>query len=285
MNYENIVFAGGGNRCFWQAGFWEVFNAEVELEVKNIASVSAGSAISCAIFSGCIEQTIDQTIAVQSRNKKNRYWRNLFNKKSVHPHAELYREIIYQSIDAEGLERLKQGPKNNILVAHIPSWLGPRTGVLVGLLAYQIEKKLKQPVHPTLGRTLGFKSEFLAASEANTVEELANIILSSSCTPPFTPLMYRNTKPVLDGGMVDNVPLHGVDHEAAKTLVLLSRPYKYIPAIANVTYVQPSKPVPISSWDYTSPNLVKQTYDQGKDDARNYLKSIQKGQLKSFKQG
>ncbi len=274
MNYDNIVFAGGGNRCFWQAGFYETLSRELDLKIKNVASVSAGSAISCAIFSGCVEQTLEHTMEVQGRNPKNRYWGNLFTKEAVHPHAKLYREIIHKSIDSKGLERIKKGPKNNILVAHIPSWLGPRSSVAVGLLAYQIEKKIKQPVHPMLGRQLGFKSEFIQAQEANTVDELSEIILSSSCTPPFTPIMYRNTKPVLDGGMVDNVPLHGVDHANSQTLVLLSRPYKNIPSVANVTYVQPSSVVPIDGWDYTSPNLVKQTYEQGKADAYAYLKRI-----------
>ena len=78
MQFNNVVFAGGGNRCFWQAGFWKSLNDELALKPKNIASVSAGSAISCAIFSGKMVETLENAKEVMSKNKKNRYLGNIF---------------------------------------------------------------------------------------------------------------------------------------------------------------------------------------------------------------
>ncbi len=274
INFDNLVFAGGGNRCFWQGGFWKTVTKELDLKPKRIASVSAGSAISCALFSNSMEATLENTKTTLSRNKKNRYLRNLFTDQPVHPHSSLYRDIIKQSLSNEGLKTLHQGPVNNILLAHIPNWLGPRSAVLMGLGAYQLEKKLTQPVHPKLGRKLGFESEFVAAQECQTVDELADIMLSSSCTPPFTPLMYRKGRPVLDGGMVDNVPIHGVENEPGKTLVLLTRPYKNLPQHPERVYVQPSVKLPVVSWDYTNPGGVQAAYDQGVKDAQSFLKSL-----------
>lgn len=272
MAFDNIVFAGGGNRCFWQAGFWKTLNSELNLNPNHVASVSAGSAISCAIFSGCMEQTLENTKEVMGRNKKNRYLKNLFNDQDVYPHSALYRQIVKQSLSEQSLKTLHQGPVNHILVAHIPRWLGPKSAVLVGLGAYQLEKKLRQPVHPTYGRKLGFKSEFILSTHCQTVDELCDAMISSSCTPPFTPLMYRNNKPVLDGGMVDNVPVHGVDGYTGNTLVLLSRPYKKLPTISGRVYAQPSRPVDIQSWDYTNPKGVQSSYDQGLEDGFTFLK-------------
>ncbi|MDX1453560.1 MAG: hypothetical protein R3183_13455, partial [Oleiphilaceae bacterium] len=110
-----------------------------------------------------------------------------------------------------------------------------------------------------------------------SVPELCDALISSSCTPPFTPLMYRANKPVLDGGMVDNVPIHGVQDSPGETLVLLSRPYKKLPKVPQRTYVQPSRPVPVSSWDYTNPNGVQATFEQGKQDAESFLMSLRRG--------
>lgn len=270
--YTNIVFAGGGNRCFWQAGFWTEFSKEVALNPKSIASVSAGSAISCAILADRIEETLAATIEVQERNSKNRYWSNAFKGKNVHPHSELYRKIIHKALDQESVSKLQQATTNRLLLAELPRWLGARSGVLVGLASYQLEKKLYQPVHPNWGRKVGFKSRFVEANQCQTVDELADLILCSSCTPPFTPIMRHKGSTVLDGGMVDNVPLHGVNIQEGRTLVLLSRPYKNLPTKPNVDYAAPLQTVPVSGWDYTSPNDVIATFEQGKHDAKHYLK-------------
>lgn len=271
MNFENVVFAGGGNRCFWQAGFWLTIREHLDSEPKQIASVSAGSAISCAIFSNRFEEVYENTLKVMTDNKKNRYWKNLLTDKPIHPHNQLYRHIIKTSIDEAGLKALHKGPKNHILVAHIPIWLGPKTATLVGLSAYQLEKKLFHPVHPKLGRRLGFKSEFIEAQSCKTLAELSDLIISSSCTPPFTPIMYQSGKAVLDGGMIDNIPAHGVSKFPGQTLILCSRPYKNLPDIAGRTYIAPSIPVAVKSWDYTNPEAVKITFQQGKKDALTFL--------------
>ena len=276
MQFDNIVFAGGGNRCFWQAGFWKALNDELALKPKNIASVSAGSAISCAIFSGKMVETLENAKEVMSKNKKNRYLGNIFKAAPVYPHNDLYRHIVQQSLTGSSLKTLHEGPPNHILVAHIPRYLGARSSVLLGLGAYQLEKIMSHPVHPKLGRKLGFRSEFILSSHCKTVAELTDAMLCSSCTPPFTPMMYRNNKPVLDGGMVDNVPVHGVNHYPGQTLVLLSRPYKNLPTISGRIYAQPSQPVPVKSWDYTNPTGVQLTYEQGLSDGMIFLNTLNK---------
>lgn len=272
MKFDKIVFAGGGNRCFWQAGFWKTLDKALIAQPKNIASVSAGAAISCALFSGCFDQVLEKTIEIMKENKKNRYWENLFTSEPIHPHNKLYRQIIESSIDQFALDTLKNGPANHILVAHIPRWLGPKSATLVGITAYQIEKKLFHPVHPTFGKKLGFQSEFISVQTCQTVSQLSDTILSSSCTPPFTPIMYQSGKPVLDGGMIDNIPIHGIQHYPGNTLVLCSRPYLKLPKTnMDITYVAPSRPVSVKSWDYTNPNGVLACFEQGKEDALRFL--------------
>lgn len=274
MNFENVVFAGGGNRCFWQAGFWLTIRNYLDSEPKHIASVSAGSAISCALFSGNFEAVYENTLKVMSQNKKNRYWQNIFSNEPIHPHNKLYRYIIETSINEEGLKALHQGPKNHVLVAHLPSWLGPKSSTLVGISAYQLEKKLFHPIHPKFGRALGFKSEFIDVQSCKTIPELCNLIISSSCTPPFTPIMYQSGKAVLDGGMIDNIPVHGVSNYLGNTLVLCSRPYKNLPKTKDGrVYVAPSRAVAVSSWDYTNPEAIKNTFKQGKEDALAFIKN------------
>jgi len=272
--FQNIVFAGGGNRCFWQAGLWQELAKHIDLAPTKIASVSAGSAISCAILANRIDETLNATMEVQAQNSKNRYWSHALQGKNIHPHSELYRKIIHKALDKPSLVTLQNATKNKVLLAELPAWLGPRSGVLVGLASYQLEKKIHHRVHPQWGRKLGFRSRFVVANQAKTVDELADLILSSSCTPPFTPIMRHNNTHVLDGGMVDNVPVHGVDTNQSKTLVLLSRPYKDLPNTEKITYLCPLQKVEVASWDYTSPKKVHSTFEQGKSDAKHYLKQL-----------
>ena len=45
QNFDSVVFAGGGNRCAWQAGWWERVAPEIGLQPRVVAGVSAGAAM------------------------------------------------------------------------------------------------------------------------------------------------------------------------------------------------------------------------------------------------
>ena len=96
MHFDNIVFAGGGNRCFWQAGFWSMAATALDLKPAGVASVSAGSAIACALFAGTFEHGFAGFKQAISDNKRNLYLANLLRKRPVFPHGNLYRNAILQ---------------------------------------------------------------------------------------------------------------------------------------------------------------------------------------------
>ncbi len=275
MPFQQVVFAGGGNRCFWQAGFFLAINAKQPLNIEKISAVSAGSAIACMLSAKKTNEVLTQFVGAVAKNRKNFYLTNIFKKNTVFPHANMFRSAILNNIDEETLALLHQGPDILIQVSQLPNWLGPRSGVLAGLLAYKLEKKLKHPIHPTYGKNIGFKPEVVSIRTCQSPEELADLILSSSCTPPFTPLMYRQKKPVLDGGIVDNVPLDALGDNTKKTLVLLTRQYQTIlPSTNLIHYVQPSKPIPISSWDYTNPCGIQAAFELGLRDGEAFADKV-----------
>ena len=76
---------------------------------------------------------------------------------------------------------------------------------------------------------IGFRPEVVSVRECATPERLANLILASSCTPPMTPLQRWNGRYVLDGGVVDNVPICALGEEPGETLILLTRRYPRLP--------------------------------------------------------
>ena len=109
-------------------------------------------------------------------------------------------------------------------------------------------------------------------SRTGNTAELAELILHSSCTPPVTPLFRRDGRAVVDGGIVDSVPVDLVSH-ASSQLVLLTRRYPSgrLPRVPGRTYVQPSAELPIAVWDYANPDGLRRTYEQGIRDGRDFV--------------
>lgn len=270
--FDNVVFAGGGNRCWWQAGFWEAVAGPLPLAPSRIAGVSAGAATACMLLAGRTQETLSYYDAMTRGLRANFQPGNLFRGKRMFPHAEMYRRALLAVLDEAALARLHAGPAILVQVARLPRWLGPRAGTLVGMLAYQAEKKLRRPVHPQLGQRLGFRPEVIPVSRCATPEDLADLILASSCTPPFTPILRLHGGHVLDGGMVDNVPVGALGDASGRTLVLLSRRYGRLPQHPRRLYVQPSRPVPVKGWDYTNPQGIRAAYELGLRDGAAFLR-------------
>lgn len=283
--FEQVVFAGGGHRCWWQAGFWEVVQPAIDLRPRRIAGVSAGAAMACMLHATDTRAALAYYDEVLGEAPRNAYWGNLLRRgQRVFPHDGIYRGAIRHLLGGEGFRRLmRTAPDIHVQFSRLPAWLGPRSGVAVGLTAYNIEKYWKKSLHPRFGRRLGFKSEVVRVQDCQDEDALISLIIASSCTPPFTPIEYRDGRATLDGGLVDNVPVDAFERvpqlagqyvAPGSTLVLTTRRYPRRAEIFFVDgrlYVQPSQKVPVSSWDYASPARYHATFEQGRRDGEGFL--------------
>ena len=147
--------------------------------------------------------------------------------------------------------------------------------------SYALEKRLDpRRLHPRVGTRLGFRELVVDARSCTSPAELADLVLASSSTPPFTRLgRFRGVR-LLDGGIVDNVPaaLVGRVPGVRRNLVLLTRPYPH-----GVTgeresrwYVEPSRAVPIERWDYTEQADVAGALALGRADAQRYGPALER---------
>ncbi len=271
-HFDAVVFAGGGCRCFWQAGFWTEAAPALQLEPRQVAGVSAGSAFACAIFAGVLEQVMEDFSQRVAANERNVYPANALRREPIFPHERIYRTTILANLDDEALRRLRMGPDVRISIARPPAGVGPRAGLLLAAIAYQGDRSGKR-VHATWARRLGFENEIISVRECESAEDLAELILHSSCAPPVMPFYHRDGRAVLDGGLVDNAPVEAVD-SAEQILVLLTRhrPEDALPRVPGRTYVQPSEPLPIDKWDYTSPEGIQQAFDLGRRDGERFAR-------------
>ena len=285
MQFDQIVLAGGGNRSWWQAGFWNVLNEAIPQHPKKIVAVSAGAATACLFSARPGDEGSQWGLNYYAKAladiSSNVDWKNLFSSKPLFPHYRLYRAAL-ENILGDGFGRIQDGPEILIGLAKTPTYLSPKLSVAVGLLAYELEKKFQRPLHPQSGKRLGFSRVFVSSKSCANLNQLIETILQSSCTPPFTPVMYRDGQAILDGGLIDNVPIDGLTpaipgEKRQEALILLTRRYELpnpfiqeLPGL-RLTYIQPSQKVPISSWDYSRHDLMPKAYELGKGDAKHAI--------------
>jgi len=272
--FDAAVFAGGGCRCFWQLGFWSTAASRLGIVPDRIGAVSAGAAMACAALTGIFEDLVEDFASRAAVNAGNFVPRNWLRGRSAFPHEQMYRGTILAMTSASRLAKLRSGPDLRVLIGR-PPWGAGRAGTLVlGLLGSRLERLLGGGVHAVWGRRCGFRPELVSVRECETAEDLAALLLHSACTPPALPLYLRDGRPVLDGGIVDGVPVEAVE-PARNTLVLLTRRYPQaaLPRVPGRTYVQPSAEIPIETWDYASPDGVRATFELGARDGRAFAAS------------
>jgi len=272
-----LTFAGGGNRAFYSLGLMNRWAESLLPRVAAISACSAGAAVITTLLSGRSRESREYWMGRARTVTKNFDWTKLLRGERPAPQGEIYRNTMMVTFADGGLERIRSQPFPIYIVASEFPWNLPRTfSIALGLGLYSLERSVRRPPHPMLPRTvLGFTPVAVDARECETAEELTNLILASSATPPFTPIgEFRGLK-LLDGGMVDNAPAFVAEQAdgVKRNLVLLTRPYPESSVGWKGTrlYLCPTEPVPINRWDYTSAERVDATVALGRLDAERHL--------------
>ncbi len=268
-----VTFAGGGNRAFYQLGLLHAWEDRLRPRIASIAAVSAGACVATLWLTGRERITRDFWRARRCGVSKNFDWTRVLKGQTPTPHGPIYRDTLLCAFSDGGLERVQAAPFPIwVLTAAFPRAVPAAAGAMLGFGAYNLEKKLEPSrVHPQMSRKLGFRPKLVDARDCVSPDELADLIIASSSTPPFTPVGRFRGERLLDGSLVDNVPADAAErgYGVRGNLVLLTRPYpsEALGVRGSRTYVAPTKPVPIERWDYTRPELLDQTIEMGEAEA------------------
>jgi len=268
-----LTLAGGGNRAFYQAGLLNRWADRLLPRVRVLASCSAGACVATVFLSGRADQTHAFWRQRRAGVARNFDVRALLAGRRPAPHGEVYRDTMIFAMRHGGLERVRQQPfPILVLTAGWPQWLPTTAAMLLGMSAYNLEKRLfPARVHPRLGRRLGFTPVVFDARDCATPEQLADLILASSASPPFTPVGQFRGQRLLDGGLVDNAPAFVAEEVdgVRRHVIMLTRPYPtgVLGLHGHRLYVGPTRPTPISRWDYTRPDLLEETIAMGEHES------------------
>jgi predicted acylesterase/phospholipase RssA len=275
-----ITFAAGGNRAFYQAGLLRHWGNELFPRTRAVAACSAGACVATFYLS---ERHDEITSFWRERRKhvtRNFVWRRLLKGERPNEHEIIYRDTLMHAFADGGLERIRQLPFPLLILASLlPSLMPSALAAPLAICAYQLEKKLRPAmIHPTFGRKLGFAPVVYDARDCATPRQLADLVIASSATPPFTSVGRIENLRLLDGGVIDNVPASITETVAGvrRNLVLLTRPYP-----SHVTgrqgsrlYIAPTHPVPVGRWDYTRLDLLDATIAMGEREAMTHRTAL-----------
>jgi Patatin-like phospholipase len=277
QKHLSIVMAGGGCMTFWALGVVHHIRKYLP-EVLEWAGVSAGSAMAVASCARRTDETLDYFVERSDANRRNIFLANIFNKQRVFPQEEIYRSTILHALENGGIEALRAGAPVRILLSHFKKGAPQLRTVFGAAMAYRGRKK-KNILHGPDIPFPGLVEEVVTAQDCKSEEDLCNMILASSCTPPITSVQENNGRTYADGALLDHAPVRALSRAAllGKMLVLTTQclPKESLPVFEGRLYLAPSRPIPIAMWDYTSPEKVKETFGLGTTDATQFLKPIE----------
>ena len=276
--FHTAVFAGGGNRCWWQAGAVERLREQANWQVERLIGVSAGAGIATAFATGRIQASLRTAVERFNQTPKNFVWRNLLQGKRPFVLPNIYPDWIESFLQATDLQRLKQGSlKIDVVITRPIPFLPVTMSTALALALYSTEKFWLKTFHARAPHWVGLRPEYHDLSACAHMDDARSLLLASAAAVPITATHKVHGRAALDGGFYDNVPLPQDRADDAGTLVLLTRHRADLPLAFDMggrTYLQPSRPVAAINMDCTSGPNVQNTYAQGLEDMTAWLRRV-----------
>ncbi len=277
--FAGLAYAGGGNRCYWQGGFYETVAPEIGLKPRRIVGASAGAGAMLYNALG-VGPTVREMLREACTGRTSEVdWAAFRRGGRLFPVAQMYRGMLATLFTPERLAALKAQADFLIAISRPPRFWPLPVIAALGIGAYQLEKRLRRPVHPTAGRRLGFRPDLIRIADCADPEELVDALMASAAVPPFMPAGNIGARAALDGGLVDSAPAWALaEMEAAgeQTLVLLTRPFAQVPQVQNRTYVRPSQVIPVSQFTIRNWEGIRFAYELGVKDGEAFLRTMER---------
>lgn len=273
-----ITFAGGGNKAFYQFGLMRRWREALMPRVRVVTACSAGACVAALLLCGR-EREVEEFWRRRAGGVRSNFeWRRLFKGRRPTPHGELYRELLLHAFDGGGFECVRSQPfPLLVLTTALPAGMPSFAAAFLGLCAYGLDHGPKAGRRQPFAPRLGFSPFVFDARLCDTPEELADLVIATSATPPFTPVGRFRGRRLLDGGIIEPAPasLAAEVPGVKRLLVLLSAPRKELPPTdSGRLYIAPRAALPVSTWDFTRADLLEATIRTGERDAELYAQRL-----------
>ncbi|MBD8881705.1 patatin-like phospholipase family protein [Rhodanobacter sp. 7MK24] len=273
---DTLIFAGGGNRCWWQAGAISHLLAQHWRLPAQLVGTSAGAAVAAAFLTSGPQVALASCQRLYAGQARMFEWRGLLRGRLRYAHRHIYPAWLASFIDADHFRALRQSKHRlQVAITRPARWLGLHGSIGIATLAYLADKFLRGPLHPGLPRRLGLRQEFRALHDCSNLGEAHALLTAAGAALPFIPARRIDGEYAFDGGYTDNAPLPPQsDHEKVRTLMLLTRHYPKLPSLFRANgrnYWQPGTRIPVSMLDCTVRATVLDAWALGERNAREAL--------------
>jgi predicted patatin/cPLA2 family phospholipase len=271
-----LTFAGGGNKSFYQFGLMRVLGERVLPRVGCVAACSAGACMAVLLLSGRDREVEEFWRRERHGITKNFEWPRLLSGQSPMRHESIYRASLLHAFSGGGFERIRSQPfPIFVITTGFPKRMPAALAALLGLCLYNLQNsQLAKKRDTPLALSAGFTPMVYDARDADSPEELANLIIATSATPPFTSIGRFAGRRLLDGGIINIAPTYLAESapHIERNIVLLTNPAP--PALRDAQgkrfHIAPFANLPVRSWDLTRPDLIDDVIAQGERDAELY---------------
>jgi predicted acylesterase/phospholipase RssA len=234
----------------------------------TLIGTSAGAGIATSLLTCSAREALASCKRLYEKNDRLFDWWSLARLKLKFAHQHVYPAWVESFASDQHFERLRAARSDLIVAITRPArTLGLAGSLLVGSLAYLLDKKIAHNIHPTLPRYLGLRQEILNLKSAADGQAARALLQAVAAAAPFMLAQRIAGEWGFDGGYADNAPIPPqTDEQKAKTLVLLTRHYPHLPPVFQYhdrTYWQPSRKVPVSTWDCRPGTTVDDAFDLG----------------------
>lgn len=271
-----LTFGGGGNKAFYEFGIMRRWRERLLPRVGGVAACSAGACVAALLLSGRDAEVTERWKRERGGATKNFEWPRLLTGRNPMRHEEVYRAALLHAFEGGGFERIRERPfPFLILTTAFPKMMPSVAAALLGMCLYKLDKRAVGKKRDTpLTLRAGFAPAAYDARECESPVELADLIIASSATPPFTSIGRFAGRRLLDGGIIDAVPAYLVERLPGirRNVVLLTSPPESGAEGDEGArlYIGPSASLPLKSWDLTRPHLIDEVIAQGERDADVY---------------
>jgi predicted patatin/cPLA2 family phospholipase len=269
---DALVLAGGGNRCWWQAGLIQTLTQHGWTLPSKIMATSAGAAIATSFLTHKTEAALAACKQLYADNAQLFDWKALLRLKVKFAHQHIYPAWIRSLMSDTDFPVLQQTQRQlSVAITQPARFLGLGGSLIAGSVAYLLDKKIAHSIHPKIPGYLGLRQVFFNLNDCTSAPEARNLLAAAAAAAPFMKAQKVNGRWGMDGGYTDNAPIpEQTPAEAARTLVLLTRHYPDLPqqfTYEQRQYWQPSQKIPVSTWDCRPCTTVDLAYRLGQTDA------------------
>ncbi|NID16911.1 patatin-like phospholipase family protein [Luteibacter yeojuensis] len=273
---KTLVFSGGGNRCWWQAGAVRRLLDHGLALPGQLVGTSAGAAVAASFLAQGDGTALEACLRLFAGNPRIFDWSGLARLTLKFAHQEVYPAWIDAFISTKTFDTLRHASSRLVVGLTRPArLLGTGGSVVAGTLAYLFDRYLWNSIHPRLPARMGLRQDFMVLNDCADIESAQSLLVAAASAPPFMSARHVGGAHAIDGGYTDNAPIpRQSDGERAGTLVLLTRHYPALPMLfkwEGRTYWQPSRRIPVSTWDCSPGTTVRDAYALGAQDAAFFL--------------